>query len=305
MTRTAIHKLLIVSGLTTLLTFIAIMPAIYALPLDTPPHHAAPLALQMQVITATITPTGTLPLSTTTPSPAIAVTHTATPSPTAASPIHSPTVTLTASTPTTTPKPTTTSTPSSTPTLVPTPTPEPMPTFTPTPTLTPTATSGAGILTTVGKYWPAALLVCLVGPLLILIVTLLWGWKRGRERPGKQPPPSPPPPPSPLAVPYLESTTTGGAPRRFNLKPGGMTVGRAAENDLVITPDFPEWETVSKHHARIYRREDVWIVEDLGSSNGVYVNGRRTGRNLLRDGWQVDIGGVRFTFRETSHSREA
>ncbi|MCX7856208.1 MAG: FHA domain-containing protein [Anaerolineae bacterium] len=76
-----------------------------------------------------------------------------------------------------------------------------------------------------------------------------------------------------------------------------MTVGRAPDNDLIITPEFAGWETVSRHHARIYRRGENWVVEDLGSTNGIYINGRRTGRNLLRDGWRLEVGSVAFTFR--------
>ena len=99
------------------------------------------------------------------------------------------------------------------------------------------------------------------------------------------------------AAPYLESTSTPGGPLRFDLGPDGITVGRAPENDLIITQDFPGWETVSRSHARVYRQAGHWIVEDLDSMNGVYVNGRRTGRNLLRDGWRLGIGEVEFVFR--------
>jgi hypothetical protein len=96
---------------------------------------------------------------------------------------------------------------------------------------------------------------------------------------------------------WLEITGTHKEPRRFPLKPEGTTLGRASDNDLVIARDFPGWETVSPHHARIYRHGSRWVLEDLKSANGVYVDGIRTGRNLLRDGWRVGIGGVEFVFR--------
>ena len=54
-------------------------------------------------------------------------------------------------------------------------------------------------------------------------------------------------------------------------------------------------ETVSRYHARLYRLER-WILEDLDSSNGIYINGQRTGRNYLRNGWEIGIGGVIFIF---------
>ena len=134
--------------------------------------------------------------------------------------------------------------------------------------------------------------------MLILLAIIVLSIGRRRRRREKPPPPSTPAPPSPApATPHLESVGTPDGPRRFALKPEGIAIGRTPENDLIITQDFPHWETVSRQHARIYRQADRWIVEDLNSMNGVYVNSRRTGRNLLRNGWQLDIGGVEFVFR--------
>ena len=132
-------------------------------------------------------------------------------------------------------------------------------------------------------------MLCLI-PLAILgLLLILLLLRRRRARPTHTAPLAP-------IGPYLESVGTSGGPRRFALKPDGHTIGRAAESDIVITRDFPGWETVSYNHARIYRQADHWIVEDTNSTNGIYVNGKRTGRNLLRDGWQLDIGGVEFIF---------
>ena len=104
--------------------------------------------------------------------------------------------------------------------------------------------------------------------------------------------------------PYLEDASATGDVRRFGLKSGGTTIGRSPENDLVITKNFPNWETVSQRHAWVYQWVGHWIVEDIGSTNGIQVNGRRTGRNLLRDGWQLDIGGVEFVFRAAAEEAE-
>jgi len=132
--------------------------------------------------------------------------------------------------------------------------------------------------------------ICLI-PLLILGLLLIpWALRRKRPTPL---PPSPPPAPT---GPHLESVGTPGGLRRFDLRADGITIGRAMENDLVITQDFPAWETVSRRHARVYQQAGRWIIEDLNSMNGIYVNEKRTGRNLLRDGWQLGIGGVEFVF---------
>jgi pSer/pThr/pTyr-binding forkhead associated (FHA) protein len=90
--------------------------------------------------------------------------------------------------------------------------------------------------------------------------------------------------------------SAAGDTRRFVLKPDGVNMGRAPDNDVVITQEFPGWDTISHKHAYVYRQAGHWIVQDLGSTNGVWVNGKRTGLNLLQDGWQLRIGGVEFVF---------
>lgn len=215
--------------------------------------------------------------------------------PASATPVQteSPTLTLTLD-----PSPTSTRTLTNTSTPAPTPTPHA--TDTPisfsTPTATPTSSLIDRTVSLLSERWPAATTICLL-PLLILalllILLILW-----RRKPQPEPPPPPPQSPQPSSpptpeAPHLESETP---PRRFELSPQGITIGRGPESDLLITEVFPAWETVSRHHARIYRQAGQWIVEDLDSKNGVYVNGKRTNRNLLRDGWQLSIGGVTFVF---------
>jgi pSer/pThr/pTyr-binding forkhead associated (FHA) protein len=124
--------------------------------------------------------------------------------------------------------------------------------------------------------------------------------RRKTPRPISPPPSaSAHPPPTPTG-PHLESVGTSGGRCHLDLRPDGVTIGRAPENDLVITQDLPGWETVSRRHARIYEQAGHWIVEDLNSTNGIYVNGKRTGRNLLREGWQLRVGGVEFLFRAST-----
>jgi pSer/pThr/pTyr-binding forkhead associated (FHA) protein len=61
---------------------------------------------------------------------------------------------------------------------------------------------------------------------------------------------------------------------RFELNAQPLTVGRGAPNDIRLDDD----EFASAHHARIEpRRDGVW-VEDIGSTNGTYVNGTRLSR---------------------------
>lgn len=91
-----------------------------------------------------------------------------------------------------------------------------------------------------------------------------------------------------------------GSMSRFDLTASSVHMGRAQDNDLVVTTDVLAWDTVSRHHARIYfsARVSRWVVEDKGSRNGVYVNGVRTGHNVLKDGMRLAFGGVPAVFRE-------
>ena len=66
-----------------------------------------------------------------------------------------------------------------------------------------------------------------------------------------------------------------------------LTVGRAAGCHLSI----PDDTFVSQLHARVYQSDNLTYVEDLGSTNGTYVNGRRiTAPSPLRRGDSVQIG---------------
>lgn len=75
----------------------------------------------------------------------------------------------------------------------------------------------------------------------------------------------------------------------------GLSIGRSAENDLRI-PDG----TISRQHARIERRGDTFVVVDLNSANGTFVNGQRVQQHLLQDGDEIRVGQVRMRFRLTT-----
>jgi hypothetical protein len=65
-----------------------------------------------------------------------------------------------------------------------------------------------------------------------------------------------------------------------------VTVGRDITNEIVIND--PE---VSRHHLRLTRGASGFTVEDLGSTNGTFVNGQRlTGARLLRSGELIGLG---------------
>jgi pSer/pThr/pTyr-binding forkhead associated (FHA) protein len=72
-----------------------------------------------------------------------------------------------------------------------------------------------------------------------------------------------------------------------------IRVGRADNSDILIDDTY-----ASQQHARIYSNEESYYVEDLGSTNGTYVNGRKTPHPLeLRPGDRIKIGKTVFEFR--------
>lgn len=81
---------------------------------------------------------------------------------------------------------------------------------------------------------------------------------------------------------------TGGAHEGTTIELGAspITIGRSAENTLVLEDDY-----VSGRHARLYPHEGAWVVEDLGSTNGTYLDRTRlTAAMVLPVGTPVRIG---------------
>jgi pSer/pThr/pTyr-binding forkhead associated (FHA) protein len=82
--------------------------------------------------------------------------------------------------------------------------------------------------------------------------------------------------------------TDSGEPRSVAL--GARTrIGRAADGDIVI-----DEAAVSRHHALIHLDRAGAVLEDLNSTNGTFLNGRRVLRAALRDGDVVTLGEARF-----------
>lgn len=104
---------------------------------------------------------------------------------------------------------------------------------------------------------------------------------------------------TPCSPAILLIAGSDGTPFRFDLTSSPVYVGRSPNNTLVITEDVPAWDTVSRHHALLYygTRLGRWVVEDEGSQNGVYVNGVRTGHNVLRNDTSLAFGSVQALFK--------
>ncbi|MEW6240586.1 MAG: FHA domain-containing protein [Chloroflexota bacterium] len=91
-----------------------------------------------------------------------------------------------------------------------------------------------------------------------------------------------------------ESTTS---PKEFELTRSEVVIGRDPSVDISIPS-----AAVSRRHARLMRDGDGYALEDLGSSNGTYLNGERlTGRRPLKNGDEIRLGkAVTLAYRAPS-----
>ena len=77
----------------------------------------------------------------------------------------------------------------------------------------------------------------------------------------------------------------------FEINADLITIGREAGNDIVLEQEI----TVSRRHAQLIRQNGELMVQDLGSTNGTFVNGQRiSGVTPLRVGDTVQFGMASF-----------
>lgn len=82
-----------------------------------------------------------------------------------------------------------------------------------------------------------------------------------------------------------------GSGARFLLDADRTVAGRSTDADI-----FLDDVTVSRKHAEFVRELDDFLVRDIGSLNGTYVNRERIDSVVLRPGDEVQIGKFRMTF---------
>src|SRR5688572_1247522 len=102
--------------------------------------------------------------------------------------------------------------------------------------------------------------------------------------------------PAPRMTPFARLRALLSGPRRHPRLPpldqltgGRMLLGRSSSCQLVFADD-----TVSRRHAELRLAEGRWILRDLDSSNGTWVNGRRVMEAEVAPGDEVHLGHCRF-----------
>jgi len=79
--------------------------------------------------------------------------------------------------------------------------------------------------------------------------------------------------------------------KKFPLSRSEIVLGRGSDCDIQVDRD-----SVSRRHARVFRQADQWMVEDLQSTNGSYVNDVPVQRSILKDNDFLKIGAAIFKF---------
>ncbi len=95
-----------------------------------------------------------------------------------------------------------------------------------------------------------------------------------------------------LVITDIEGSKTVGLDRE-------LKAGRLADNDIPLK--VPE---ASRHHCRFFQEQSSWFVEDMGSSNGTLVNGRKVSKFELQDGDLIAVGAVTLRFLDSAPTAE-
>jgi pSer/pThr/pTyr-binding forkhead associated (FHA) protein len=92
---------------------------------------------------------------------------------------------------------------------------------------------------------------------------------------------------------YLEITGSEEKDGIFDLGEKAVVIGRNPECDIQFGV-----QNVSRKHARVLLQNEEYLIEDLESTNGVFVNGIKVVKCVLRNNDQIEIGGVKLVFNE-------
>ncbi|HVC00751.1 MAG TPA: AAA family ATPase [Steroidobacteraceae bacterium] len=111
------------------------------------------------------------------------------------------------------------------------------------------------------------------------------------------PPVAPAVPPVGRILLALEGKTTA----ERELRPGRLVIGRTADNDIQIDSKF-----ISRHHCQILTNAESSLIEDLNSTNGIYVQSKRVRRHNLHDGDVVVVGRheIKYIDERAARSRQ-
>jgi pSer/pThr/pTyr-binding forkhead associated (FHA) protein len=93
-----------------------------------------------------------------------------------------------------------------------------------------------------------------------------------------------------MAVPrFVLRGVSGAAFGKTYPVPGPVVIGRQQDCDIAVAS-----EEISRRHAQVRPSPDGLLVEDLGSANGTFINGKRVQSGLMRPGEELRLDTIRF-----------
>ncbi len=100
-------------------------------------------------------------------------------------------------------------------------------------------------------------------------------------------------------VTRIEVRTDGDVVEELTFPPGRIIVGRSPDNEIYIKSKF-----VSRHHAQIVSDGDGCVIEDLNSTNGVFLGEKQVKKYRLRDGDIVSLGVHELVYHDLREAEE-
>jgi FHA domain-containing protein len=101
-------------------------------------------------------------------------------------------------------------------------------------------------------------------------------------------------PDTPPPEPVREVVTLTVAGRKHEITKASVVIGRSREADIRVSD-----VNVSRRHAELRQDGTAYLIVDLGSTNGLEVNGKRTDRAKVRDGDRITIGSTEIVFERS------
>ncbi|MFN3420371.1 MAG: FHA domain-containing protein [Armatimonadota bacterium] len=99
---------------------------------------------------------------------------------------------------------------------------------------------------------------------------------------------------------WLETEDLNGQKIFLPLTRPSISIGASEECDVKLSENLKGIDKINPKHARIEQWRGRWVIVPFDRNSPVFVNGKRTGENALRDGAEICLGeeGVKFVFRE-------
>jgi DNA-binding NtrC family response regulator len=94
-------------------------------------------------------------------------------------------------------------------------------------------------------------------------------------------------------------TQVGGRAREHTFDKGTITIGAMEDNDLVVSDD-----TVSRYHCKIVQEDTSYLLVDLGSTNGTFINRVRIKEAYLKPGCTIGLGNTEVKFHAADEKVE-